>query len=153
LGLESTTPEPVLFDRLREHAYSIHNVQEYAEDNGGQNLAVSDFQCRYLVADDIWVPLGEALLIGHYRPVWNVAVDGFGNHAPGGGREQQARSLWDTLHPGRRWALRLPESPRGLAQAQALVADHMSRLTRPDLDSVPEVDEEVRRALEEEPEN
>lgn len=153
LGLESTTSEPVLFDRVREHGNSIRNVEKYADEGGRQDLAVSDFLCRYLVADDIWVPLGEALLIGHYRPLWNVVVDGFGNHAPGGGREQQARSLWDTLHPGRRWAFRLPESPRSVAEIQALVADHMSRLAPPDLDIVPEVDEEVRRALEEEPEN
>jgi Eco29kI restriction endonuclease len=152
LGLESTTTEPVLFDRLHEHGLSVRNVEKFATDNGSQDLAVSDFLCRYLVADDIWVPLGEALLIGHYRPVWNVAVDGFGNHAPGGGREQQARSLWDTLHPGRGWAFRLPESTRSVAEVQALVMYHLSALARPDLDSVPEVDEEVRRALEGEPE-
>ena len=150
LGLESTSSDPVLFDRLREHGNSIHNVQKYAEDGGRRDLAVSDFMCRYLVVDDIWVPLGEALLIAHYRPVWNVVVDGFGNHAPGGGREKQARSLWDTLHPGRGWALRLPESPRSVAEIRMLVAVHMSRLARPDIDATPEVDEAVRRALEDE---
>jgi len=151
LGLESTTGEPVLFDRLRQHAGSIQSVQRYAEESGRQDLTLEDFLCRHLVADDIWVPLGEALLIGHYRPVWNVVVDGFGNHAPGGGREQQARSLWDTLHPGRRWAFRLPDSPRDASQIRALVARHMATLVRPDLDTVPEVDEEVRRALAQEP--
>lgn len=147
LGLDSTTSEPVLFDRLREHGNSIKTVQRHAEESGHSDLAVTDFLCRYLVVDDIWVPLGEALLIAHYRPVWNVLVDGFGNHAPGGGREKQARSLWDTLHPGRRWAFRLPESPRSVAEIRFHIATHMSNLPRPDLDAVPEVDEEVRRAL------
>jgi len=151
LGLESTTSEPVLFDRLREHARSIETVQMYGEESGRPDLALSDFVCRYLVADDIWVPMGEALLIGHYRPVWNVIVDGFGNHPPGGGRTRQARSLWDTLHPGRRWAFSLPDSPRNTAQIQVLVTEHLARWARPDLDTVPEVDEEVRRALADEP--
>jgi hypothetical protein len=85
----------VLFNRLREHADSIA---------AAANLEVEDFRCRYLIVDDIWVPLAEALLIGHFRPLWNRVVDGFGNHDPGGGRRQQARSPWDVLHPGRRWA-------------------------------------------------
>lgn len=151
LGLESTTGDPVLFDRLREHARSIQTVENYADETGEPDLALSDFLCRNLVADDIWVPLGEALLIGHYRPVWNVLVDGFGNHPPGGGRTRQARSLWDTLHPGRKWASSLPDSPLDRAEIRARVVEHLAGLARPDLNTVPEVDEEVRRALTEEP--
>lgn len=151
LGLESTTSEPVLFDRLREHARSIETVQRYADEAGRPDLALSDFLCRHLVADDIWVPMGEALLIGHYRPVWNVVVDGFGNHPPGGGRTRQAKSLWDTLHPGRRWAFDLPESSLEPTQIRWLVAEHLTRWAHPDLDTMPVVDEGVRRALTEEP--
>ena len=147
LGLKSTTSDPVLFDRLREHARSIQLVEEYADGTGETNLALADFSCRYLVADDIWVPMSEALLIGHYRPVWNVVVDGFGNHDPGGGRRRQARSPWDTLHPGRRWAFELPESTRGPDELSVLVAQHFARTTRPDLDAPPVVDDEVQRAL------
>jgi len=78
-----TTTEPVLFQRLREHARSIEQVERHAEKTGQPNLRLSDFRCRYLVADDIWVPLGEALLIGHYQPIWNQVLQGFGNHDPG----------------------------------------------------------------------
>jgi hypothetical protein len=151
LGLESTTSETVLFDRLREHARSIDTVEKHAVGSGEADLALADFLCRHLVADDIWVPLGEALLIGHYRPVWNVLVDGFGNHPPGGGRTRQARSLWDTLHPGRQWAFALPDSPLDHAEIRARVVEHLAGLAGPDLDTVPEVDEEVRRALADEP--
>lgn len=147
LGLESNTPEPMLFDRLREHARSIQSVERYATETKQPDLAVADFLCRHLVADDIWVPMGEALLIGHYRPVWNVVVDGFGNHPPGGGRGRQARSPWDTFHPGRPWASSLPHSPLELAHIRALVTEHLARWARPDLDAVPVVDEQVRRAL------
>ena len=49
----------------------------------------------------------EAALIRQYHPVWNSCIDGFGNHDPGSGRYDQAKSDWDILHPGRRWADRL----------------------------------------------
>jgi hypothetical protein len=88
----------VLYGRLAEHAESIRLAE---------NLELSDFSCRYLVVDDIWIPLGESLLIQMFSPVWNRAVDGFGNHDPGKGRHQGQRPQWDVIHPGRPWALRL----------------------------------------------
>lgn len=91
------TPVPALYKRLREHAESAQ---------AAENLKIEDFYCRFLVVDDIWIPLGEALLIARFAPIWNKLVDGFGNHDPGKGRYQQTRSKWDTLHPGREWALK-----------------------------------------------
>jgi len=41
------------------------------------------------------------------NPLWNTVIDGFGNHDPGAGRYNQAKSAWDVLHPGRPWAERL----------------------------------------------
>lgn len=81
-GLGVTTG-PVLFRRLSEHAQSIAQVE---------NLELSDFLCRYLVVDDIWIPLGESLLIERFVPVWNSTIDGFGNHDPGSGRLQLAKA-------------------------------------------------------------
>ena len=46
----------------------------------------------------------EAALIRHYKPIWNTKIDGFGNHDPGSGRYNQAKSEWDIIHPGRPWA-------------------------------------------------
>lgn len=46
----------------------------------------------------------EAALIKLNRPLWNTAVDGFGNHDPGRGRYEQAKSDWDVIHQGRIWA-------------------------------------------------
>ncbi len=93
----------VLFNRLYEHAESIRQVS---------NLRLEDFRCRFLVADDIWIPLGESLLIGKFRPVWNTVVDGFGNHDPGSGRYKGQRPQWDVLHPGRGWAMKCEENSR-----------------------------------------
>ena len=38
------------------------------------------------------------------KPVWNVCIEGFGLHDPGGGRRKGEISWWDALHPGRSWA-------------------------------------------------
>lgn len=87
-----------LFNRIAEHRESVRTVERA----GG--LKVADFTVRYLVVDDIWIPLGESLLIAAFRPLWNVRIDGFGNHDPGKGRYKGAKPLWDHLHPGRAWA-------------------------------------------------
>jgi len=84
-----------LFKRLCEHRESV---------NQAVNLDVTDFYCRALVVKDIWVPLGESLLLSKYAPLWNKTVDGFGNHNPGRGRVAGMMPRWDTLHPGRPWA-------------------------------------------------
>jgi len=86
-----------LWKRLREHADSVR---------AATNLNLDHFRCRYLIVDDIWIPLGEALLIARFKPVWNLALDGFGNHDPGAGRYSGQRPLWDILHPGCVWAER-----------------------------------------------
>lgn len=96
-----------LFTRLDEHRKSIEQAT---------NLEIGDFWCRYLVVDDIWIPLGESLLIQRHRPIWNSLIDGFGNHDPGSGRHQGARPNWDTLHPGRSWADRC--APSKLSEEQ-----------------------------------
>lgn len=96
-GLD-VAPGAVLCNRLEEHAESI---------NAAENLKLSDFFCRYLAVDDIWIPLGENLLIETFSPVWNRLIDGFGNHDPGKGRHQGKIPAWDVIHPGRSWAKRL----------------------------------------------
>jgi len=98
---------PVLYNRLHEHVRSIQQAK---------NLSVDDFLCRFMILkgieSDLVVPV-EAELIRRYKPLWNSVVDGFGNHDPGSGRYNQARSEWDVLHPGRLWVERLTgESPK-----------------------------------------
>lgn len=106
-------PGKVLFRRLSEHAESIRS---------SKNLKVEDFRCRYLVTDDIWIPLAEAMLIDLFNPIWNKLIDGFGNHDPGKGRYAQQRAAWDTLHPGRTWAEKVKPG-KGQKQLLALVTD------------------------------
>lgn len=101
-----TPAGPALASRLRGHARSIIE---------SSNLRIEDFRCRYLIVEDIWIPLGETILISTTQPVWNYVVEGFGKHTSGKGREGGRRSLWDELHPGRAWAER--EQPALLDQA------------------------------------
>ena len=104
-----------LFSRLDEHRKSIEQVT---------NLEINDFWCRYLVVDDIWIPLGESLLIQRHRPIWNSLIDGFGNHDPGAGRHRGARPSWDTLHPGRNWADKCASSKLTLEQLHSQIMDY-----------------------------
>jgi hypothetical protein len=92
----------------------------------------------------LFVPMAERLMIQTYRPLWNLLIDGFGNHDPGGGRYDQERSRWDTLHPGRHWAPRLAEPPYTAAelrtQARAHLDEHPPELAPvlPPVTGVPE---------------
>lgn len=101
LGLDAAVGR-ALANRLRDHAGSISEAS---------NLALSDFSVRHLVVDDIWIPLGENVLIETYRPLWNVVIDGFGNKNPGVRRKTQQRSPWDVIHPGRKIAEPLAANP------------------------------------------
>ncbi len=87
-----------LRDRLRKHANSI---------NDARHIELTDFHFRSLVVEDIWIPLGENMMIEQFQPIWNIVIDGFGNNDPGMRRATQYRSPWDVLHPGRAFAEKL----------------------------------------------
>jgi len=108
-------PGPVLYRRLVEHADSIKQTV---------TLDIADFSCRYLVVDDIWIPLAESLLIQMFSPLWNKVIDGFGNHDPGSGRYNQQRSPWDILHPGRSWAEKCQNSRIDIEQLKKRIMAH-----------------------------
>lgn len=110
-----------LSKRLSEHADSI---------TAATNLELEDFRCRWLVVDEVFIPLGESLLISHYKPLWNVVVGGFGNHAPGGGRKKGKKPMWDVVHPGRAWA---EELQAAVTKEQVLrrIAAHQTVVTTP----------------------
>lgn len=116
LGL-GADPGQVLYKRLAEHASSIDQAT---------NISVADFQCRFLVVDDIWIPLAESLLIEMYQPLWNRKIDGFGNHDPGKGRYNQQRSPWDAIHPGRPWAERLKDPANPVGQIKESAAKYIA---------------------------
>jgi len=87
-----------LYNRIKSHANSI---------SAAQNLERADFHCRFLVVDDIWIPLAESMLIERFKPVWNRVLDGFGNNDPGKGRHDGMLPQWHCLHSGQTWAAKL----------------------------------------------
>lgn len=111
LALDSSTGY-ALYNRMKDHAISVNQVA---------NLRLEDFRCRYLVVDDVWISLGERRAIRTFLPLWNTLIDGFGNHDPGNRRKAQYRSDWDVVHPGRRWAEKLAQSPKSVEQILASV--------------------------------
>jgi hypothetical protein len=134
-GVLPSADRPVLLNRLREHARTL----EQAED-----LVLDDFSCRFIIADDLWAPSAAALLVHHFRPLWNTVVEGFGNHDPGAGRYGRVRPAWDELHPGRSWAARMGPASRDRAEILQAVADHLREARPPDFSSVPRADAQAR---------
>jgi len=111
-----------LFSRMRQH----HNGLKLAP-----NLNAEDFMCRFVIFEHTgsdMISTVEAALIKLNRPLWNTAVDGFGNHDPGKGRYEQARSDWDVIHPGRKWADKCNGVPKTKAVILAKIKTHLATL-------------------------
>lgn len=117
-----------LNNRLREHSRSIQQ---------GADLNLSDFFCRFMILEgresDL-ISAVEAALIRQYQPIWNTLIDGFGNHDPGKGRYQQAKSDWDVCHPGRPWAEKCQGIPADQKVLFQKITSFMSQLTSTDND-------------------
>jgi len=69
----------------------------------------------------------EASLIRHYKPIWNTKIDGFGNHDPGSGRYNQAKSEWDIIHPGRVWAEKLKGDSPDQSKVEERIAEYFKK--------------------------
>lgn len=108
-----------LYQRLREHSTSLRRAA---------NLSTADFRCLFMILngrESNMITIVEAELIRKYKPLWNTIVDGFGNHDPGSGRYNQAKSEWDVLHPGRIWAERLTGESPVLETVKAKIASFL----------------------------
>lgn len=111
------TATTALYRRLSHHAESIKSAS---------NLNLTDFRCRRLVLDPVWIGLTEQVLISEYQPLWNLVVNGFGNNDTGRRRWNQRRSQWDTLHPGREWAFNLRDREETAEGIMKAVIDYRS---------------------------
>jgi hypothetical protein len=120
----AAVPTRALFNRLKKHAGKIDITT---------NLASSDFRVRFLVIEDIWIPLGENALIETYAPLWNKVVSGFGNNPVGSGRMNQKPSLWDVLHPPRE-RIDLSRQPVTEAELKARVLGYFEGQSVPEED-------------------
>ena len=103
-----------LHGRLLDHESSIDQAE---------NLSVDDFRCRWLILEPVWINLTERILIDRFNPLWNRTIKGFGNHHQGKSRTQQARSPWDTLHPGRYWATDMQDCKESVSDLLRLIGE------------------------------
>ncbi len=113
---DDVDPGLALYKRLNDHAKSI---------SAADNLNISDFRCRFLAVDDIWIPLAESMTIERFKPVWNCILEGFGNHDPGKGRYNGMMPSWDCFHPGREWAKRLRPCPKTAEQLEIEIRQYL----------------------------
>ncbi|MCJ1678254.1 Eco29kI family restriction endonuclease [Streptomyces sp. APSN-46.1] len=114
-GEQPDETEPKLFNRITDHRKSISEAT---------NLEASHFDVRYLVLDDIWIVLGERALLRAHSPVlWNTLMTGFGSN-PSGGARKNGRSIWDSIHPGRKRAQSLLCNRKySLSEMEKLISD------------------------------
>ncbi len=121
-----------LCGRLSDHRKNIGKA------SGTLNLA--DFEFRSLVVQSGWETAAEDYLIHLFRPIWNSETNilyGLGKHGDSATTRANKRSPWDTLHPGRAWAVATAEDAKPVAQIDAELAAHFDQHpTYADLEAV-----------------
>ncbi len=121
-----------LCGRLSDHRKNIGKA------SGTLNLA--DFEFRSLVVQSGWETAAEDYLIHLFRPIWNSETNilyGLGKHGDSATTRANKRSPWDTLHPGRAWAVATAEDAKSVAQIDAELAAHFDEHpTYADLEAV-----------------
>jgi hypothetical protein len=109
-----------LYQRLNQHKNSLTLV------NG---LEPNDFMCRFVIFEDTssdMISTIESNLIKLKQPLWNTVLDGFGNHDPGSGRYNQAKSDWDVVHPGRPFADKCKGRANSSASIMVKIEAHLN---------------------------
>ncbi|MET7494127.1 Eco29kI family restriction endonuclease [Streptomyces sp900116325] len=81
-----------VYNRLRKHRLSIIE----------SGLPIEEFRFRALLLPDVHADLGENGLRVGYVPLWNNKLKGFGSNEQGSSTRQSKKSMWDTVHDGRR---------------------------------------------------
>ena len=104
-----------LFKRLTEHAESIRVTRD---------LNLADFSCRFLVVEDIWIPLASlcSLPFSPVEPDRRRLWQSRSRKRPTGNGK---RPRWDVLHPGRSWAEKCQPRPETAEQIGSEVSAHL----------------------------
>ena len=114
-----------LYGRLQEHGRNTAYCSE---------LIQEDFMCRFVIFEgegSDMISTIEAALIKLNKPLWNTTVDGFGNHDPGSGRYEQAKSEWDVIHEGRAWANKCQGIHAEKSAVVSKIKFHLQNLGKP----------------------
>ncbi len=133
MNVGAAEPGSPVFSRLSQHAESIAAVT---------NLRIEDFRVRYLIVEELFIEIAERRLIQQFKPVWNVCLDGFGNHDPGKGRYGGQRPGWDEVHPGRAWATKCQPSRLSAAEWSDAIRAYLARVEAGQVHEVVAVDDD-----------
>ena len=114
--------ETKLYGRLNEHRKNIDKVA---------GIELADFECRALAVQSGYQAAAESHLINLFWPIWNNETKilfGLGKHGDAATTRANNKSPWDTIHPGRAWAVGNPEAktPESIVKE---VAEHF-RVTK-----------------------
>lgn len=110
----------VLWKRLGEHLRSIEMTE----------LTSSDFTFRYAVIQSGMESSVEDFMIRLFQPIWNKEVKvcfGIGKHGDSSKTRRNKRSPWDTMHPGRPWALDSEEDQASREVIEAKITKHFDK--------------------------
>lgn len=108
----------VLYSRLKEHANNI----------GKTKLRISDFHYRSAAIQSGMQAAVEEFMIHLFRPIWNKEVKicyGIGKHGDSAKTRANKRSPWDTMHPGRKWAVDTVADQMKRVDIEAKIATHL----------------------------
>lgn len=123
---------PKLCGRLADHRKNIGKAAE--------SLNLADFEFRSLVVQSGWETAAEDYLIHLFQPIWNSETNilyGLGKHGDSPTTRANRRSPWDTLHPGRAWAVATTNDAKSVQQINSELAIHfLERPAYSDLDAV-----------------
>ena len=128
----ATDQGPRLSARLNEHRKNIVKA--------ASTLDIEDFDYRSLVVQSGWETAAEDYLIHLFQPLWNSETDilyGLGKHGDAPTTRANKRSPWDTVHPGRKWAVDTTEDAKTSDEIEQEVGKHFETCgVYTDLDAV-----------------
>lgn len=110
-----------LCGRLTDHRKNIGKASS--------SLDLADFEFRSLVVQSGWETAAEDYLIHLFGPIWNSETNilyGLGKHGDSATTRANKRSPWDTLHPGRTWAVATTEDAKSIAQIGSELIRHFA---------------------------
>lgn len=110
-----------LCGRLNDHRKNIGKA--------ASTLDLSDFEFRSLVVQSGWETAAEDYLIHLFSPIWNSETNvlyGLGKHGDSAATRANKRSPWDTLHPGRSWAIATIDDAKSVEQIDSELTRHFA---------------------------
>lgn len=108
-----------LFLRLREHAKNMEKT----------DLRLVDFSYRAAPIQTGMQAAVEDFMIRLFRPIWNKEIKicfGLGKHGDSASTRANKRSPWDTMHPGRKWAVATKADQMSRKEIESRIADHFT---------------------------